>query len=631
MKSFFFKNYIAFTVFLFMSVAACSQKNKSVEIPEVGTYVTMNLDAVNRYENEFNPRTGQLELRLKTNLEVAPSPFGRLEIKDNGTYEFLDLKKSGKYWYNEKIKKIEFSGHMEAATATFTISKGTCILLISTKNVQNGLHYEMKSKYPQPEVKNPNSIFSGIIITSLANNSVDYIDLENSKTINTFSYPSGNTKASFMGQTLHLESLYDMLSRRTDYPVVEIKDKRGNKITSYEGKSASGKAWQTGAYNYGVLSNDGAKFLLSGKLAERVGGTALYGYNEFNKSSYSVIDANNGNEIKTIVRNVGKLWTASWLPNGGLILPNNDGGIDITDANFSNARTVYSQLVSFAKCSPDGKQIIFQKGSQLFTIDINGSGEKQFTNNEVDLSFPNTAISDVCWSPDGEAIAIMMPDDYLKDKYYCLLVSTDGKNATMVKDRMGERLTFIRPFISWVSNDNRARAEQSTIQQTTVNDNRQTRPLEESNIGIKIKPNAYTIYEPTPQQANPAFTTAWELYSKVMEDDVENFHDVAAAITYVVSLNYMVLNHVNSISTSTTNKVYNQFVKNLLLDNNFKKLSNHDKQMMVGDIIMDGLETANIRNTNDPSKIKETCIRLMKKYIGKNAENMKITDNGMEF
>jgi hypothetical protein len=149
MKSFLFKNYIASIVFLFISVGACSQKNKRVEIPEVGTYVTMNLDAVNRYENVFNTRTGQLELTLKTNLEVAPSPFGRLEIKDNGTYEFLDLKKSGKYWYNEKIKKIEFSGHMEGATATFTISKGTCILLISTKNVQNGLQYEMKSKYPQ--------------------------------------------------------------------------------------------------------------------------------------------------------------------------------------------------------------------------------------------------------------------------------------------------------------------------------------------------------------------------------------------------------------------------------------------------------------------------------------------------
>jgi hypothetical protein len=53
--------------------------------------------------------------------------------------------------------------------------------------------------------------------------------------------------------------------------------------------------------------------------------------------------------------------------------------------------------------------------------------------------------------------------------------------------------------------------------------------------------------------------------------------------------------------------------------------------MMVADIILDGLETVQAGATKDPQKIKETCIRLMKKYVGKNAEKMKVTDNGMEF
>jgi hypothetical protein len=630
MKRLFFKSHFACTLFLLISLSACSQKNKKPEIPEVGTYVTMNFDAVNRYQHEFNQRTGQNEFRLKTNLEVSPSPFGRLEIKANGTYEFLDLKKTGKYWYNEKIKKIEFSGHMEGATAAFTISKGTCILLISTKSVQNALHYEMRSKYPQPEVKNPNNIFSGILVTSLTYNSVDYIDLENSKTIYTFSYSSGNTKASFMGRTIHLQSLYDFVSNRKDYPIVEIKDKSGNKIASYPGKSTAGKVWQTGIYDYGILSADGAKFVISGKLAERVGGTQLYSYNEFKKSSYSVIDANDGNELKTIIRNSSRLWPASWMPNGGLILPNDDGGIDITDANFSNVRTIYTQLVDFAKCSPDGKQIIFQKGSQLFTINIDGSGEKQFTNNEVDLSFTKTRISDAGWSPDGKAIAIMMPDDYLSDKYYCLLVSTDGKNAAMVKDELGERLTFIRPFISWISN-REGQAAHVTAQQTPTYGDEQNKPIEANKKGKKIKPNPFTIYEPIPQTSEEQFAKAWELYTKVMEADLENFNDVAAAITYVVSFNYMVMNNVNEISTSVTEKVYNQIAKKLLADGSFKKLSNADKQMMTVDIILDGLETAEAAATKDPQKIKETCLRILKKYIGKNTEIMKVTDNGMEF
>ncbi len=91
------------------------------------------------YQHEFNQHSAAAAWRLKTNAEVSPSPFGRLEIKEYEAYEFLDLKKPVQYWCNEKITKIEFSSHMEGATATFTISKGICIVLISTKTIQNGL------------------------------------------------------------------------------------------------------------------------------------------------------------------------------------------------------------------------------------------------------------------------------------------------------------------------------------------------------------------------------------------------------------------------------------------------------------------------------------------------------------
>jgi hypothetical protein len=557
-------------------------------------------------------------------LQVLPAFFGDIVIDGKGNYKLSGSGKGGQYTFDKTKGKLNFSGELKSVQVSEYKSTGFVIS-------QGGFGYicNCKGVTPEPDavVKNPNNGFGGIIIASQAYNSVDYLDLQNANTINTYSY-LGNTKVAFKGKSLHLQNVYDALSKTIHYPGVEIKDYKGNKIVSYEGKGNNGKEWQTGAYYYGVLSPDGSKFILSGKsfLTHAAG---PYAYTEYKNLSYSVINAATGNEIKVFDGGgtQGK-WPAGWLPDGGIILPNAEGGIDITNANFSNQKTIYKQQVVFAKCSPDGKKILFQKGTQLFTVNIDGSNETRFTNNEVDLTFAKTTISDACWSPDSKAVAIMMPDKYLSNKYNALIVAGDGKKATMVKNKTGSTITFIRPSISWINNQE---ASTEKLQQNIPNDNGSTQPAEENNPGTKVKPNPYMIYTPAKQNTEPYFTKAWEIYTQVMEADLENFNDVAAAITYVVSLNYMQVNNINSISTPTTEKIYNQIANNLLLDDNFKKLSSSDKQTMAEQIILDGLETAQAAATKDSQKIKETAIRLMKKYIGKNAAKMRVTDNGIEF
>jgi hypothetical protein len=493
---------------------------------------------------------------------------------------------------------------------------------------QNGFGFicNCKGVTPEPDavLKNPNNSFSGIIVASLAYNSVDYLDLTNSNTINTFYY-DGKTKVSFKGKSLHMENVYDALFNTIDYPVVEIKDYQGNTLATFAEKGKNGKQWQTGAYGFGVLSMDGSKFIISGKT--RIShSSGPYSYIEYKDVAHSVIDATTGNEIKFFTSGTQGKWAATWLQNGGIILPNTNGGIDITDANLVNKKTIYTQAVNFARCSPDGKKILFQKGSQLFTINTDGTNETRFTNKEVELDFKvESDISDVCWSSDGKAIALTLPDATFSKKYYALLLAVDGKKASMLKDKFGKRITFTRPFISWIDETN---VTSSNTPQIKVDDNEQT----EINISNKkVTPNPYLIYKPTTHNTQPAFTKAWEIYTQVMQDDLENFNDIAAAITYVVSLNYMHLNNISSISTPTTEKIYNQIATNLLQVDDFKKTSNSDKQMMTEQIVLDGLETMQVAATKDQQKIKECSIRLMKKYIGKNAEKMKVTDNGMEF
>ena len=254
--------------FLSVSLFACSQSGKKVQIPEVGIYSSVTTSVENHYEWEFNPFTKQMEMRLKPHVQIMPSAFGRLEIKANGTYEFIDQKKGGAYKYDEKTKKINFTGYMEAGEATFSYSKSTCILLINVKGKTFSLQYEKASTRPlsetQPDLKTPNADFSGTIVAALGYQSVDYIDLSSAKTTTTFSY-TGYTKASGAGQTIHLEEPDRIVNFSLEEPLLEIRDKAGNKLFSYKAKSASGKEWKIARYTGAMLSPDETKFVLTGQ------------------------------------------------------------------------------------------------------------------------------------------------------------------------------------------------------------------------------------------------------------------------------------------------------------------------------------------------------------------------------
>ncbi len=588
-------------------------------------FIIISIYGVNEiFAQDLSPKVGEYycyTTTLETSpgginpIAVQPAFFGNIILDGKGNYRMTRRPTGGTYSFNKAT-----------STVTFTTGDLKIMKVKGYKSNEFFIQYQEsafhcvngKSNTPDKPLTKPNAGFTGIIVASLAYQSVDYIDLANSNTTNTFSY-SGNTKSSNTGFTIHLEEANQITSSK-DYPVVEIRDYKGNISSSYEGKSKGGKAWEIGGYDYGMISPDNSKFLLTGRHFEKIG-TADYNYRALRDPAFSVIDIKTGNEIKTFLSDAQNKWSASWLSNGGVVIPHKGGGIDITDAGFGNVRTIYNQQVQFAKPSPDGKTIIFQKGTQLFTINIDGSNEKQFTNTEVGLDFATTGISDVSWSPDGKSIAIMMADANFSKKYTAILLSADGKKASMLKDKTGNNLVFIRPYISWITTNQTQATLPLTTENKTVTDNN----------SATFTPNPTMAYRVAKTNSDPNFAKAYNFYTKTIGEDFENLNDVAVALTYIVYLNYAFYSGQSSIPTNQLQKIYNQFAEKLLQADSFKNANNETKQQLAEKIILDGVQTLDVAVTKDEKKTKEVSLRMLRQYLGKSADTLKITDNGMEF
>lgn len=147
----------------------------------------------------------------------------------------------------------------------------------------------------------------------------------------------------------------------------------------------------------------------------------------------------------------------------------------------------------------------------------------------------------------------------------------------------------------------------------------------------KVKQNPQTIYIPSASKNNSNVVKAFEQYQLVMAGDLENFHDVAGALAYIVCLNYMAYNGKSSVPTYQVQKIYDQFVEKLLLDSNFKNGKHQLKQNILETVILDGLITREAQYSLERSTIKDVSMKMLKKYLGNSAVNLKITDNGMEF
>jgi hypothetical protein len=368
MKKLFFKLFTISLIFLL----ACLSKNDTVEsnatIPEAGDYISFTVTGNLSYDYRFNQAQKSWEWQWNPGIQFSPSPFGRLRINRNKTYEFIDLKKSGTFKYEESSNKLIFSGFMQGAEGIYKIQNGTAILLISSKAQDgsiNTIQFEKKLATLQVDLTNPNGIFDGKIVLSATSSTTDHFDLKIAKITKTF---ISNTTAVTNESNLHIFTYLDNpFDASEDYGHVVISDEKGKELRRFRGKSNQYKKWIIGDYWYVSLSPDGTKFALTGYYLEH---SFVFDPNYVKPYPIVSIFDFDGNELRSFRTSKDFGWGAAWLPNGGLIFADEKGGINITDKDFKQVSKIYNQDVLEARCSPDGKIVAFAKGGQIFTMKL---------------------------------------------------------------------------------------------------------------------------------------------------------------------------------------------------------------------------------------------------------------------
>jgi hypothetical protein len=443
------KNLLLLSMLSLVLMACLKPKDETVSpesdinIPELGEYNSFTILG-GQLSYQYSVVTNTWEWKYGLGFQILPSPFGRLSIKSGGRYEFLDLKESGTFSQNKTTKKLEFKGYLSGAEGYYAIQKGTCILILSTKDKDgkiNSIQFEKKSAYIQPDIKNPNASFKGTIINRLAKNSTDYIDIASGKSIKTHSsYGFPITGLSVLSIDIYKNNYLD---DGEIYPNLDILDASGNVLYKYKGQSKSGKKWAIGNYWYGMPSPDGSKIVLTGLYTLH---NSLFDPNYVAPYTFvSVIDTKTGEEIATFDSDKQNNWGAGWTPNGELVMPRKGGGISLVDAQLKTVKTIYTKVVKEARINQNGK-VLFAEGSTIFTMDSNGSNILPVKNGSENLT--SNLLQDSGWSPDGKSIAVVYKVDFLPHNYI-IFVDDVTKNASFLNDSKGDRMELSSPFLNW--------------------------------------------------------------------------------------------------------------------------------------------------------------------------------------
>ncbi len=529
-----------------------------------------------------------------------PAAFGNIILDGKGNYKLPTLKNGGLYKFDKTTSQLTFTtGDLTALKASRPgFDNGRYRFILTYQTISYECSHQPDGNNPTGTVNktNPPGVLNkglkGNLIVSTSNRYLGYIgavytvDLATGKSNTVFA--DGVGVQNIKGEILY----FDKQSR------LKLTDKTGN-ITI---KQLTEKTSATFDDFYPAISASGDYYALSVPNTNESGifaGMATSG-------AKLVIYNRNGKKVAAF----SGYTQAAWRPNGGLIVAgDNDSarGLFIIDANLKTVKKLVDgfETAQFPSVSPDDKTAAFVKNGEIWTIGIDGTNPK--------VAILGGKAGFPVWSPDGKYIAALneavLPGQ-VTTKNLIFVAKFNTTEGFYLFDNTNQYLLGGNR-ISWVSD----------VPNTTTVPTRDT-----SNSG-----KSETGYNPTTVNKDPNFIKANEIYRQVMGDDLDDYNDVAAAITYIVVLNYTYLHQLEGVPTNQVRKVYLQFVEKLSQTEEFKNAGNETKQQLAELAIMDSLETVMAVKLKNQSKLNEVTLRLLRKYIGKSADKLKITDNGMEF
>jgi Tol biopolymer transport system component len=543
---------------------------------------------------------------------IVPAAFGNIVMDGKGNYQLPSIKKRGLYKFDKTTSELSFtSGDLQLFKASgASTNNGTyrfrltleaiaysCTLQGVTQGTGQGTTTggAANPKPSPPAILNKG--LKGNLLISTSNEFRSYpgivyrIDLATGDFSKIFT--DGVAHQSTRGDILY----FDKESR------IKITDKTGN-LTVKQITDRTG-------YNfddfYPAISNSGEYYALTMQNTNDTGIFAGIG----TTGNKVLIFNRNGRQIAEFKGYA----QAAWMPDNGLVVAgdgSSNRGLFIINPNLKTIKKLVEgfETAQLPAVSPDGKQVAFVKNDEIWTIGIDGTNPKVAIFGGVS-SFPT-------WSPDGKYVAAVVrvvPPGQVISKNLIFAAKINTAEGLFLVDKANEPIPGGNR-ISWLTD--------VPITTPITANPAATRDPETTLDSI-------TAYKPTQVNKDPNFTKAYELYTRVMGEDLDNYNDVAAAFTYVVVYNYALYHQLEGIPTNQVRQIYKNFVEKLSQTSRFIGSTNEIKQQLAELAILDGVETFIVSRSKDQVKIKEVTLRIMKKYVGKTADKLKITDNGIEF
>lgn len=363
-------------------------------------------------------------------MREVPSLLGDLVLEKNGTYRFTRSDIKGTWRYDVATNQVNFTGPLEQASPRYQASNGFYVFLFSFKTPTGGSEVKAskKSSKPFPNLTVVNGGFKGNLLCENRYNSIAFIDLA-----------QGTFSGSFNGRKPHRarngEIVFLDESANANRPSVVIASATGQTISTIKGElegALGDDGAQTSRIARPALSDDASKIAIGGR---------RFTVNRSTGVSRSVdclhILARDGRRVAAI-DDVNIEQRPAWLADGRLAFVGKDGSLNVVDGEGENRQRIVGEQVSSPSASRDNR-LAYVRGQSVWVVNSDGAGARQATS--VDQP-----IDEVCWSPDGKALALSV-------KYFSgfqvWIAPLDGNAPLALTDARGTRLDVNGGSLQW--------------------------------------------------------------------------------------------------------------------------------------------------------------------------------------